>query len=243
VRRLVIVLIAGIILAVAAGFVIWQELAPSGQGGNGPTGLALGQGSASGTGPWTVFIQGSNAGGSSLTISGVLINGRDSSSQVSSPSLPIVVQPSSSFSFSVAVASGGGVTYSAGQALEVEVDTSDGLSYSTQVSLPASTGSPGGGSGGAGGEDLVLSASVIGGALNVTVLNESPGSVTVMQVYFNSIPAPITRGSGFDQGGQLASAASGTFTVPTSGTISGTTYDIEVITGGGNRFSTTVVWP
>ncbi len=242
-RRLALVVIAGIFLAVAVGFLAWQELVPSGPTGNSSSGLVLSQGSSSGSGPWTLIVQGSNSGGSPFTISAVRVDGTDCSAKVSSPTLPIVVQPGSFFSFSVAVASGGGVTYSAGQALEVEVGTSAGASVSTQISLPASGGSPGGGGGGGGNEELILSASVIGGTLNVTVLNESPGSVTVMQVHFNGVPASVTFGSGFGQGGQLASAASGTFTVSTSGTTSGILYDIVVITAAGNSFQTTVTWP
>lgn len=135
------------------------------------------------------------------------------------------------------------MTYSAGQSLEVEVETSDGVTVSTQISLPASGGSPGGGGDGGGIEELVLSASVIGGTLNVTVLNQSPGTVTVLQVYFNGVPASVTFGSGFSQAGQLASAASGTLTVSTSGTISGTLYNIVLVTEAGNSFQTTVMWP
>jgi hypothetical protein len=236
-------LIAAVVLGGAVGFFVWQELVSPSQTGNSSPGLALGQGSSSGSGPWTLTVQGSNNGGSPLTISTVSIDGTDYSAKVGSPGLPLIVQPGSFFSFSVAVPSGGGVAYSAGQALEVGVETSDGVTVSTQMSLPPSAGSPVGGDGGGGNEKLVLTASVIGGALNVTVLNESPGSVTVMQVYFNSVPAPVTFGSGFGQGGQLASATSGTFIVSTPATISGTLYNIVVITGTGNSFQTTILWP
>jgi hypothetical protein len=239
-RRLALILTVVLILGIVVGFLAWQALVPPSQPGNATPGLALGQGSSSGTGPWTLTVQGSNGGGSAVTIIAVSIDGRDYTAQVGSPGLPIVVQPGSFFTFPVAVASGGGVTYSAGQSLEVGVETSDGVVKFTQISLPASSGSPGGGGGN---EKLVMTASVVGGALNVTVLNESPGSVTVMQVYFNSVPASFSFGSGFSQGGQLASAASGTFTVVTSGTISGTLYNIVVITAVGNSFQTTVLWP
>lgn len=230
-------------MGVIAGFLAWQALKPPGQSGSNSSGLVLGQGSSSGNGPWTLTVQGSNQGGSALAISTVLVDGRDYSAQVSSSGLPLVVQPGSSFSLSVAVASGGGVTSSAGQSLAVEVETSEGATVSTQISLPASDGSPGGGAGGGGNEKLVLSASVIGGVLNVTVLNESPGPVTFLQVAFNGVPASFTLGSGFSQGGQLASAASGTFTVATSGTVSGILYNLVVITAGDNSFQTSVLWP
>jgi hypothetical protein len=75
------------------------------------------------------------------------------------------------------------------------------------------------------------------------VLNQSPGPVTLLQVQFNGIPASFTLGPGFGQGGQLPSAASGTFTVTTSGTISGVLYNIVVITATGNSFQTNVFWP
>ena len=242
-RPLALIVIALIVLGVAAGFLAWRELVVPGQGSNSARGLVLGTGSSSGSGPWTVIVQGSNEGGSPLTISAVRVDGKDYSAEVSSPGLPVVVQPSSFFSLSVTVASGGGVTYSAGQSLEVEVETSDGGTVSTQISLPASGGSPGGGGDGGGIEELVLSASVTGGTLNVTVLNQSPGTVTVLQVYFNGVPASVTFGSGFSQAGQLASAASGTLTVSTSGTISGTLYNIVLVTEAGNSFQTTVMWP
>jgi hypothetical protein len=238
-RRLALVLVVVLILGVSAGFLAWQELVPPGQPGNASKGLVLSQTTSSGSGPWSLLVQGSNQGGSPLTITSVAVDGRDYSAQVSSPSLPILVQPGSFFSFSVAV--GGGVAYSAGQSLEVGVRTSDGVTVPTHVLLPGSGGSPGGGGGG--NEKLVLTASVINGALNVTVLNESPGAVTVLQVYFSSIPASPVFGSGFGQGGQLGSAASGTFTLATSGTISGTLYNIVIVTAAGNSFQTIVLWP
>jgi hypothetical protein len=113
-----------------------------------------------------------------------------------------------------------------------------------QASLPASTTSATG-NGGGGIESLHLTASVVDGTLNITVLNMSPGTVTFLHVYFNGLPASVTYGSGFinSSPGQLPSATAGSFTIATSGTVSGALYTIDVVTAAGNSFQTTVSWP
>jgi hypothetical protein len=248
VRYKALILAMLVFLGVAAGYIALVGLSASNHGSSpAAQGLAFAEPVTSGNGPWTVSLQGANGASSPITITQFSVDGIDFSAQVASPGLPMTVQPGGSFLLSVAVATGGGVTYSSGEALTLGVTTSAGETYSAHASLPLSTASntqPGGaGSGGI--EKLVLTPSVIGGALNVTALNESPGTVTVKQVFFNDVPAVVTFGSGFSQSGtgQLPSDATGTFTVATSGAVSGVMYDIVVITAAGNSFSAVVQWP
>ncbi len=240
-----LILAALIAMAVLAGYVMWYELGST-SGGAAPQGLTFGQATSSGTGPWTVETQGVNSASSPITVTEVTIGGVDFTGQVAPPGLPLTVQPDASFLLSITVSGRGGESFSAGQSLTIDILTSSGMSYQVEATLP-SAGSTGSAApvGGGGNEMLVLTASVINGVLNVTALNQSPGPVTIRQVYFNGVPAAVTFGSGFSQtvAGQLMSAATGTFVVETSGTVSGTLYNVVVITAEGNSFQAAVLWP
>ena len=237
-----LILAALIAMGVLAGYAIWYELG-SRSGGAAPQGLTFGQTTSSGTGPWTVETQGVNSASSPITMTQVTIGGVDFTGQVAPPGLPLTVQPAGSFLLSITVSDGGGESFSAGQSFAIDILTSSGMSYQVEATLPsAGSAAP---VGGGGNEVLVLTASVVNGVLNVTALNQSPGPVTIRQVYFNGVPAAVTFGSGFSQTvtGQLMSAATGTFVVETSGTVSGTLYNVVVITAEGNSFQAPVLWP
>lgn len=234
-----------VVLGVAAGYLIWRSL--SSGPGQVSSGLVLGQPASAGGGPWTISLQGVNQGGSAMVITGVAAGGVDLSGQVASPGLPLAVGPGAAFSLSFTIPSGGGTRFAPGETATVVVSASDGSSYDTSVTLTAATTSTGANTGGPGGgaEKLVLTASVVSGSLNVTVLNMSPGAVVVKQVFFNGQPAGVTFGTGFSatSDGLLPSASTGSFAVSTSGTVSGAIYNIVVMTAAGNSFQATVTWP
>jgi hypothetical protein len=199
--------------------------------------LALGDIYVTGQGPWSVVVPGFNGESSSMTVTGVEVDGVPFYGIVSPGGVPLTVGARSPFALSFELLSEGEGSYSPGQILQVKVLSSGGYNCSQSVTLPKSYPILG--------YSLALSAYEKGGTVFVIVRNYSMWSVFIEQVVFND--TPLAPGACEFFGGFIEYCVytfmTGTLSFPASGGKSGETYPVTLVTSEAGNCTTYVTWP
>jgi hypothetical protein len=187
---------------------------------------------STGAGPWSVVISGFNGQLRDENITRMTVDGATYAGLVSPDGVPFTVKANSSFLISLIVPGGSGAYYSAGQVIQVGLNSISGNSYNRSLTLPSGLQT---------GEKVIINAYALNKtSVVLTISNQGPNPVTITQILLNQVP--VATGNIVGVLSNIAPGSGTTLTLTVSGQ-SGITYPITVVTAAGNSYPSTVTMP